>query len=244
MGMRAPSPRHAPCTGDIARDVDGNTSAEGDLMTVGVATRGRFIENRLVIMGLLPSLVCPLSSEIMRDPVCAADGWTYERRAIQAYFGNAGKALLLSPVTGQRLVSRALVPCHVVAQIVKQHLPDLPPLATRVSKLQLIHQWQLQEILSYLDAPSLARCEASWPSFLAASAASVAWQSLLARDFPFHEAAAAEHSTPPGGEVPLARARRCYAIAARAAALTRPAAKPCWERGAPASQGLTLVASR
>lgn len=37
---------------------------------------------RLVVWGLLPSLVCPINRGIMRDPVLAADGWTYERTAV------------------------------------------------------------------------------------------------------------------------------------------------------------------
>merc|ERR1719235_570545 len=58
---------------------------------------------RLLVWGLLPSLVCPLNRAIMRDPVCASDGWTYERRAIEKHFAQAGRIMPISPVTGQRM---------------------------------------------------------------------------------------------------------------------------------------------
>ena len=34
------------------------------------------------------ALCCPISMEIMRDPVIAADGHTYERAEIEAWFAN------------------------------------------------------------------------------------------------------------------------------------------------------------
>merc|ERR1719359_1407524 len=71
---------------------------------------------RLLVWGLLPSLICPLNRAIMRDPVCAADGWTYERVAIERHFARAGRSMPCSPVTGQRMCSRHLVPCHTIKQ--------------------------------------------------------------------------------------------------------------------------------
>ncbi|CAK9064714.1 Kinesin heavy chain [Durusdinium trenchii] len=60
---------------------------------------------RLVVWGLLPSLVCPINRAIMRDPVLAADGWTYERRALEKHM-TRGHGLPKSPVTGERFSSR------------------------------------------------------------------------------------------------------------------------------------------
>ena len=38
--------------------------------------------------GVLPrELVCPITQELMRDPVLAADGFSYERLAMQRWFG-------------------------------------------------------------------------------------------------------------------------------------------------------------
>jgi len=138
---------------------------------------------RLLVWGLLPALVCPLKRAVMRDPVCAADGWTYERMAVERHFTRAGRCLPLSPVTGQRMSSRQLMPNLVVKQLVRQHLPDLASPEVRLPMVALLPVWLVQEILFFLDARSLAKCEVAWPSFLAASDASQTWTRLLGLDF-------------------------------------------------------------
>jgi hypothetical protein len=68
--------------------------------------------------------------------------------------------------------------------------------------------WLVIEILSYLDARSLARSESAWTSFSAAADASHAWAKLLAADFPGRtpaEAVAAEGAEG-STDVPSARA--------------------------------------
>lgn len=50
--------------------------------------------------------VCPLSHEIMIDPVIAYDGYTYERSAIEEWF----KRKNTSPMTLETLGSRHLIP--------------------------------------------------------------------------------------------------------------------------------------
>merc|ERR1712176_360063 len=119
----------------------------------------------------------------MRDPVCASDGWTYERVAIEKHFLRAGRAMPLSPVTGQRLTTRNLVPNNVVKQLVRLHLPELAQPEVELPLIQLLHVWHVQEILSYLDGRSLGRCECAWSSFLAAAEASQAWAKLMTHDF-------------------------------------------------------------
>jgi len=142
---------------------------------------------RLVIWGLLPSLVCPISRAIMRDPVVASDGWSYERRALAKHIAKAGRAMPLSPVTGQRLATRAFGPNFLVKQLVSQYLPDLAPLDQPVPLIHLLHIWHVQLILSFLDFRSVARCEISSSSLLAI-AGDKAWSQLLLRDLPHVEA--------------------------------------------------------
>ena len=49
-----------------------------------------------------PDLCCPISQELMEDPVVAADGITYERRCIAEWFYfNSG-----SPTTREPLLTR------------------------------------------------------------------------------------------------------------------------------------------
>ncbi len=56
------------------------------------------------------SFMCPITYEMMSDPVVCADGFTYERSAIEAWLARS----LVSPMTGARLSSRALVPNHAL----------------------------------------------------------------------------------------------------------------------------------
>ena len=73
-------------------------------------------ENQLKGMGVdKPSrseppsqLVCPITRELMGDPVIASDGHTYEREAIKKHF--EGKVSPLSPMTGLRLNSQNVIP--------------------------------------------------------------------------------------------------------------------------------------
>jgi hypothetical protein len=55
----------------------------------------------------LDSLHCPLTMEVMRDPVLAADGQTYERAEIEKWFANGNR---MSPLTGAELPSTLLTP--------------------------------------------------------------------------------------------------------------------------------------
>ena len=50
---------------------------------------------------------CPLSFEVMRDPVITADGQTYEREEIERWFATGKRS---SPLTGEDLESTTLVP--------------------------------------------------------------------------------------------------------------------------------------
>ena len=56
---------------------------------------------------VLDSFQCPLTMEVMRDPVITADGQTYERAEIERWFAR-GK--ITSPITGAELLSTNLTP--------------------------------------------------------------------------------------------------------------------------------------
>eukprot|EP00971_Amphidinium_carterae_P002814 55390-Amphidinium_carterae.1 len=59
--------------------------------------------------------ICPITHEVMTDPVVCADGHTYERWAIGRWF----KSSRMSPVTGQALPHVDLVPNHSVRTLLK-----------------------------------------------------------------------------------------------------------------------------
>ncbi|CAI7757435.1 unnamed protein product [Closterium sp. NIES-53] len=61
--------------------------------------------------------ICPISKEIMRDPVVAADGFTYEREHIARWMATSG----VSPCTGQQLQHTCLTPNNVLKSLIQAH---------------------------------------------------------------------------------------------------------------------------
>ena len=61
------------------------------------------------------ALICPITHDLMRDPVLAADGHAYERVAIEDWFSRQ----LTSPITGERLDSAMLMPCVPLKNMAK-----------------------------------------------------------------------------------------------------------------------------
>ena len=59
--------------------------------------------------------VCPITSEIMTDPVSTLDGFTYERAAITEWLRTKDT----SPKTGATLESKALIPNHLVRSLLR-----------------------------------------------------------------------------------------------------------------------------
>ncbi|KAK7247679.1 ubiquitin-protein transferase, partial [Aureococcus anophagefferens] len=60
--------------------------------------------------------LCPISMEVMQDPVIAADGHTYERRAIEAWFERAQT----SPTTNEPLPHVNLIPNHTIRSMINR----------------------------------------------------------------------------------------------------------------------------
>ncbi|GJP56340.1 hypothetical protein CLOM_g15401 [Closterium sp. NIES-68] len=61
--------------------------------------------------------ICPLSKEVMRDPVVAGDGFTYEREHIEHWMATC----TLSPSTGQPLPHTCLTPNNVLKTLIASH---------------------------------------------------------------------------------------------------------------------------
>ena len=62
------------------------------------------------------AFLCPILHELMVDPVLAADGHTYERSAIGKWFKKSDA----SPMTGQRVKSRELLPNFTLKSMIKE----------------------------------------------------------------------------------------------------------------------------
>lgn len=60
---------------------------------------------------------CPITQEIMRDPVCTLDGHTFERSSIENWFREGRQS---SPVTNQHLGSTALAPNHALRNAIDE----------------------------------------------------------------------------------------------------------------------------
>mgnify|MGYP001074139949 CR=1 FL=1 len=61
------------------------------------------------------ALICPITLEILQDPVLTQDGHTYERKAIEEWIRKRGT----SPLTNQPLSLEHLYPNHMVRQLVQ-----------------------------------------------------------------------------------------------------------------------------
>ena len=65
--------------------------------------------------GLLDEYVCPITAEIMTDPVCTLDGFTYERKAITEWLRTKDT----SPFTGTTLESKKVIPNHSLRSMIR-----------------------------------------------------------------------------------------------------------------------------
>uniref|UniRef100_A0A0A9CZ65 RING-type E3 ubiquitin transferase n=1 Tax=Arundo donax TaxID=35708 RepID=A0A0A9CZ65_ARUDO len=66
---------------------------------------------------VVPShFICPILQEVMEDPYVAADGHTYEHRAINAWL----KKHKISPVTKQKLPNLSIIPNHSLQVAIQQ----------------------------------------------------------------------------------------------------------------------------
>ena len=59
--------------------------------------------------------ICPITAEIMIDPVTTADGFTYEREAITKWLRTKDT----SPFTGTTLESRKVIPNHSLRSMIR-----------------------------------------------------------------------------------------------------------------------------
>jgi hypothetical protein len=65
--------------------------------------------------------LCPISNEIMRDPVVCADGVSYDRPSIELWFSGGGNS---NPVTGEPLPNLNLVPNLNLRKLVDEFVRD------------------------------------------------------------------------------------------------------------------------
>lgn len=74
------------------------------------------------------SFQCPITQDLMRDPVCTVDGQVYERAAIMEWFR---RGHYTSPLTGMILPSLALVDEYPLRRAIEEYLASRPALVHR-----------------------------------------------------------------------------------------------------------------
>lgn len=77
-------------------------------------------------VGIPPAYICPISMEIMSDPVMAHDGYTYDRCNIEKWFKNR-QGRETSPNTGIR-ISTTLIPNYALRNAIEGYIQTHPQL--------------------------------------------------------------------------------------------------------------------
>uniref|UniRef100_A0A3Q2YEW2 WD repeat, SAM and U-box domain-containing protein 1 n=1 Tax=Hippocampus comes TaxID=109280 RepID=A0A3Q2YEW2_HIPCM len=88
-----------------------------ELHIESVGQRSKFLrkveelKNALVCSGVPDEFLCPITRELMREPVLAADGYSYEREAITMWINTRNRS---SPMTNLPLLTTLLTPNHTL----------------------------------------------------------------------------------------------------------------------------------
>ncbi|RDD45295.1 WD repeat, SAM and U-box domain-containing protein 1 [Trichoplax sp. H2] len=64
--------------------------------------------------------LCPISREVMTDPVVASDGYSYQRQAIESWLNGGNR--LTSPMTNAPLNASLLIPNKTLKSLIQKHL--------------------------------------------------------------------------------------------------------------------------
>ncbi|CAK0852831.1 unnamed protein product [Prorocentrum cordatum] len=87
------------------------------------------LEDHVVRLTPIPGIICPVSQDVIIDPVATVDGSLYDRAHIEQWFQRRQKKdkPLTSPATGKELPSKTLLPLialqHAVEALLNQ--PDI-----------------------------------------------------------------------------------------------------------------------
>ncbi|KAJ4841007.1 hypothetical protein Tsubulata_018703 [Turnera subulata] len=91
-------------------------AASANVTSVPLCCKGKANTELSCQTPIIPSdFCCPISLELMRDPVIISSGQTYERACIKKWF-DAGHETC--PKTRQQLSSRSLIPNHVLCSLI------------------------------------------------------------------------------------------------------------------------------
>lgn len=97
-----------PSTACSSEDLEGVARMLQEIENECDARRGR--------AGSCPEFMCPIRLEVMKDPVIASDGHTYEMEAINRWLSSGH---VISPVTGGALLHRNLTRNHALRKLIE-----------------------------------------------------------------------------------------------------------------------------
>ncbi|XP_013858434.1 WD repeat, SAM and U-box domain-containing protein 1 [Austrofundulus limnaeus] len=75
------------------------------------------LKNDSVCSGIPDEFLCPITRELMKEPVIAADGYSYEREAIQIWINTKNRS---SPMTNLPLLTTLLTPNHTLKMAISR----------------------------------------------------------------------------------------------------------------------------
>ena len=100
--------------GGVSRDAAGTSSAAASTSSAPVPAPGSTEE--LLGGDEMQGIRCPITQQVMSDPVSCADGHTYERAAIEEWLARNHR----SPLTNAKLAHKKLVPNHALRGIIEE----------------------------------------------------------------------------------------------------------------------------
>jgi len=97
-------------------------AAAANRSAAGGSRRGREELLPLSTPLLPPAFICPITQELMEEPVVTQDGQTYERHAIEYWLRDHDT----SPLTGQPLAHKELTANIVLRSMIREHYERQP----------------------------------------------------------------------------------------------------------------------
>ena len=68
------------------------------------------------------NFLCPITQQLMKDPVVTSDGYTFERNEIQTWLDKGNDT---NPVTGQKLENKNLIPNRALKDVIDEYRATL-----------------------------------------------------------------------------------------------------------------------
>ena len=106
-------------------------------------------------------LVCPLTLEVMQDPVIATDGFTYEREAIQSWL----KRNMKSPMTNETMPSDTLIPNFAIKSQIAAYIQKTEQskeLQEEAMLKEKIRAYKLYSELSDIQKEAIDKAYENW----------------------------------------------------------------------------------